>query len=530
MKCALEIGHPTRVGHGETELAEPDGRGGETTDSALMHGRMVTRETAPRWASIIARMRKVLTLLLLAACGDDDFNGLPDGPQGPDGTPDTPTEGLVKLTVTDQGLPRMGVKVYFQNSDSSVVSATMTDVNGVASAVMEAGGFVTAIQPFVQQLPTGVASTELKTFSGVKPLDELVLSLDGLPPVAINATVVANPDPAVVNGGTYTLYSPCQSSGLTIGSTGSGGGSGSISSGVSFIGCGVTTDLTVVVTDSSGVVQSSIHKPNVTLTEKSIIDLTDLTYVAAETATWQFTEVPAFIGSFGVTEALATASGPQFVTFDGAAIDNATGITLPHPRPVIDNSAQIVLANFSGATFSTHGLLEWGAPTAAYSASLTDVLLASYAALPAYSLANKSVTWTVEAGVAPDFAIIQTDLFRKAPSLDWSWEIAAPVGTDLTVRYPVLPAPDDQFNPITNDSTNVNRLTTAKLAGGYDGIREVVLSIDSDPNTNLPLDLVVGATGRVVTEDLPSLRAKRTPRTLLPLADQVRKALKARRR
>ncbi len=544
VKCALDLGHATRVGRGETKLAEPDGRGGEATDSALMHGRMVpqgyvrawrlagvTRETVARWTTIMGRMRKVLALVLLAACGDDEFNALPDGPQAPDGMADGPTSGLVKLTVTDVGLPRMGVKVYFQSSDSSLVSATMTDVNGVASAVMEAGGFVTAIQPFALRLPQGLSSTELKTFAGVKPLDELVLSRDDLPPEVINASVIANPDPAVVNGGTYTLYSPCQSNGLTIGSTGSGGGSGSISSAVSFIGCGTTTDLTVVVTDGSGV-RSSIHKPNVTLTEQGVIDLTDLTYVAAETATWQFTDVPAFIGSFSVTDALATTSGPQFLTFEGAAIDNATGITLPRARPVIDNSAQIVLTNFSGAPFSSHGMLEWGPTTAAYSKSLTDVLLASYAAFPEYSLATKSVTWTADAGLAPDLAIIRTDLFRKtAPSLGWSWEIAAPVGTDLTVRYPVLPAPDDQFNPITNDSTNVNRLTTAKLAGGYDGIREVVLSIDGDPNTGLPLDLVIGATGRVVTEDVQFPQAKRTPPgTLLPLAGRVQKALKAHRR
>ncbi len=490
----------------------------------------------------MARMRKVLALILLAACGDDEFNGLPDGPEGPDGTPDTPTEGLVTLTVTDEGLPRMGVKVYFQSSDSSLVSATMTDVNGVASAVMEAGGFVTAIQPFAQRvqfLPGPLPGpTELKTFSGVKPLDELVLSRDNSSSTVINASVIANPDPALVNGGNYTLFSPCLTSGLTIGSTGSGGGSGSISSAVSFIGCGTTTDLTVVVTDGSGV-RSSIHKPNVALTEQGIIDLTDLTYVVAENATWQFTNVPAFVGSFSVTDALATVNGPQFLSFDGAAIDNATGTTAPHARPVIDNSVQIVLADFSGAPNARHGMLEWGAPATAYSKSLTDVLLASYATLPEYSLANKSVTWTVDAGVAPDFAIIRTDLFREVPTVFfWDWEIASPLGAEATVRYPVLPAPDDQFNPITNDSTHVDRLTTVKLAGGYDAIREIVLSIDGDPNTGLPLDLVVGATGRVVTEDLPFQKAKRTAAgfgTAVPMkcssfAARIKQTLKAHRR
>ncbi len=533
MKCALDIGHPTRVGRGETKLAESDGRGGETTDSALMHGRMVARETALRWASIIALMRKVLALVLVAACGDDEFNGLPDGPQGPDGTPDTPTEGLVKLTVTDQGLPRMGVKVYFQNSDSSVVSATMTDVNGVASAVMEAGGFVTAIQPFALRLPQGVASTDLKTFSGVKPLDELVLSRgNSTSNTVVNASLLINPDPLITNGGDYLLFAPCiQGGGIGVGSTGSGSGSGSGSLGgpVTFVGCSATTDLTIVVTDAIGV-RSSIHKPNVTLTEGGVIDLTDLTYAPAESATWEFTNVPAFVGSFNVTDALTTVNGPQFLSFDGAAIDNATGITAPHARPVLDNSVQIVLSDFSGAPNARHGMLEWGAPATAYSKSLTDVLLSSYATLPEYSLANKSVSWTVDPGVAPDFAIIRTDLFREAPTLDWDWEIAAPLAAEATVRYPVLPAPDDQFNPITNDSTNVNRLTTAKLAGGYDAVREVVLSIDGDPNTGLPLELVAGATGRVVTEDIQLQQGKRTPKALLPFAAQIKQTLKAHRR
>ena len=83
-------------------------------------------------------MRCLLALIIvLAGCGEDDFTGLPDGPVFPDTPGDTPTAGLVKLTITVGATPRVDVAVVFQNSDSTVVLAATTDENGVASAVME---------------------------------------------------------------------------------------------------------------------------------------------------------------------------------------------------------------------------------------------------------------------------------------------------------------------------------------------------------------------------------------------------------
>lgn len=482
----------------------------------------------------MATMRRVLALLLIAACGDDEFTGLPDGPTPPDGTPDTPTEGLVKLTVTDSGLPRMGIKVYFQNADSSLVSATMTDVSGVASAVMEAGGFVTAIDPFpirTPQLGGGLGLHEIKSFAGVKPLDELVLDRAApLENTTVNVSLIVNPD-ANVPGASYALFAPCLSSGIGIGGGSGSGGSGSVGGPVTFTGCGTTTDITITASDNTGV-RSSIHKANVTLTEGEAIDLTDLTYAASVDATWQYTNVPAAIASIDVVDVLVTPRGPQFLSFDGAIIDAGTGITQARKRPVIDGSVQVVLSDLFGTPNSRHTVLEWGPTTTAYSKSLTDVLLSDYATLPVYDVATKSVTWTVDAAATPDLAIIRTPFFREAASsLDWDWEIAAPIGAEVTVRYPVLPAPDDQFNPIATDSVfNVDRLTTAKVPGGYDAVRNVVLSLDGDPNTGLPLDLVAGATGTVVSEDIRFAKGKRTPTQFVPFAAKVYQAYKARHR
>src|SRR5687768_1531790 len=125
-------------------------------------------------------MRKLLGLLvLLGACGDDPVKRLPDGPPQIDALPppiDTPT-GPVTLTITSGTMPVMGIKVYFQNSDSSLVSATETDASGVASATMDPGGYVTAVNPFTRVLPSfgGFAREQIRTFAGVKPGDQLQL-------------------------------------------------------------------------------------------------------------------------------------------------------------------------------------------------------------------------------------------------------------------------------------------------------------------------------------------------------------------
>jgi len=91
-----------------------------------------------------------LLVCCLIACGDDGVRHTPDaaphdGPTADTG-PDAPALP-VTLTVTVDGAPQGGVKVYFLNADSSVVLNTVTDATGTASAVMAAGGSVTALFP-----------------------------------------------------------------------------------------------------------------------------------------------------------------------------------------------------------------------------------------------------------------------------------------------------------------------------------------------------------------------------------------------
>src|SRR4051812_23527284 len=87
-------------------------------------------------------------LLVLAGCGDDSAHHLADAPAAPDAMVDGPTSGVVAITISLEGNPRAGIDVYFQAADGSLVAKVPTGAQGVASATMEAGGFVTVVNPF----------------------------------------------------------------------------------------------------------------------------------------------------------------------------------------------------------------------------------------------------------------------------------------------------------------------------------------------------------------------------------------------
>ena len=489
-------------------------------------------------------MRSVLALVIaLAACGDDDFNGLPDAPVPPDTTTDGPTEGLVKLTITSGTTPVEGVKVYFQNSDSSMVAAVTTDADGVASAVMEPGGFVTAIDPFPQIPQGGAPPPILKTFAGVKPGDELVLHQRDFNPPGVLVNILANPEPDDA-ASSYQVFAPCLFGGVPIPNLGAG--SGGVSGQVFLAGCGGTTDLTIVAFDgSSGLPTDSFTATGVALVDRGTIDLTGEVYTNPETVTFEYTGVPANIGAIDITSLLATSRGGQFTVLGGAIIDNGTGITPDIVRPVIDNALQITSSRAFGPANGRHNVLEWGPKTTAYSLAMGNVLTPSILineidSLPAYDLAAKTVRWTVaetDGGQQPDFIVVAADFERKAPVFErWLWDIAAPaVAPAEAVRFPVLPAPDDRFNPVVGDSfQDVDELILAKVPGGYDAIRENVFAEDDPANDIFGSGLVVGAQGQVVFEEVLFGKAKRVPQTrsdvLRPFAERLRNAHKAPRR
>ncbi|MEJ7601207.1 MAG: hypothetical protein WKG01_25105, partial [Kofleriaceae bacterium] len=235
-------------------------------------------------------MRVCLGLLILcASCGDDPVGKLPDAPPQDDAS-DAATDGLVSLTVIESFAPRAGVKVYFQNADSTLVSATVTGTDGVASAIMEPGGFVTALDPFISLRQELLENHTLRTFAGVKPGDQLKLersSRDGAPGVDVSLSI-----PLDGRAFLYTLYTNCGSYDITNGG-GSGSGSGSPGGPVTLYGCGPATDILIEVRDGNFQLVSSLHKLGVAISAGATIDLTAQAYVDAADATWTYSNLPA---------------------------------------------------------------------------------------------------------------------------------------------------------------------------------------------------------------------------------------------
>ena len=443
-------------------------------------------------------MRSLLGLLVVlgTACGDDGVGKLPDGPPEIDAPNiDASLVGTVTLTITSDTTPVPNVKVYFQNADSSLVALAMTDANGVASATMLAGGYVTAIDPFANvPVPLGIAApTDLRTFAGVKPGDQLQLrERVNLPVVNITIGVLRD-----INATNYFLYTNCGTYDISF-----TGGSGTPGGPLQLVGCGATTDFVLEARDGTGIAINSILKAGVVLAEGGTIDFTADTYVATEDVTWSYSNVPAGIGSLNVRAFLASSLGPVVDTQTSALVNNSAATTTLK-RPVIAGALGINITTSSGGAFGSHTVAEWAPSTAAYSLDMSTLLLPEYNASPTFDAATHTISWTAAAGgTQPDFARISAQF--SSNTVAWNWDVAAP-HTTASVALPVLPAPDDQFNPAAADPANVSDVLTAKVPGGYDAIRATVLSLSS---SNLE-SLVVGSSGRVVIEELSRVQPVR---------------------
>jgi len=454
-------------------------------------------------------MRSLQAVLLIAfaavACGDGDkVKPLPDGPVFPD-APDAATDGPVKLTITVGTTPQEGVTVYFQNADSSVVSATSTDASGVATAVMEPGGFVTAVNPFPGRAQGISVPKDLRTFAGVKPGDQLVLHANDPNPVGITFDLATTREPTG-NAASYQLLAPCLSPSfgldITNGASGSSGsGSGTPGGSITLFGCTSPTDLTVVTRDGNGLLLNGFSVPNVDISTGTV-DLTSSGYTAVESANFNFTNLPDDFSNMEVAGYQLTPHGIAFETFDFNPVTSNAASALNQLRPAILNAQQVTFSRFSGPSLAFFDVLEWGPATTDYTLSGANLFVHEYATSPAWDFGINGVLWTTDntAGKQPDFVRLRAS-FQRAQTTSWFWEIVAP-GDATSVGFPQLPSPDDDTTPLsTDDFQSVDSLTTGTAPGGYDAVRPGLL-IEEDAQSGVPVNLVLGATGRVVFEEL----------------------------
>jgi hypothetical protein len=208
--------------------------------------------------------------------------------------------------------------------------------------------------------------------------------------------------------------------------------------------------------------------------------------------------VPIGVGSINVDGVLATANGPViFSPTQGVLVTNNMANTLPIKRPVVAGALQVNRSRLFGGSFSEQDVIEWGAPIANYNLDTASLLLPNFLSNPVYDFTAHTLNWTDSvAGAAPDFTRIQMFFAHQTGTLtQWTWDLVAPYG-GVSAVFPVMPAPDADFNGITDDTFFVNDLTTAKVPGGYDAVRAQVLTFDGFDS------IVVGNSGRAVFQPL----------------------------
>jgi hypothetical protein len=392
---------------------------------------------------------------------------LPDAPPPPDSDVDASDFGPVTLTVLQDDTPQVGIKVVFQNADNSVVSETTTGTDGKATEMMRPGGFVTAIDPF-PNTPQGIPETDLRTFAGVKPGDQLRLSQDFGGGNTIDVTVLL---PIAANASEYRVSTNCQLDFSIF--PGGGSGSGAPEATMQLSGCGATTNLLVTALDGNGNVLSSIYKQSVALTNNGTIDLTEDTFTAAPDVTFTYTNVPTSSSFVQINPIRATALGTIYFGFVAANVD-AGMATLTTKIPTVTNATAVTLSTINTGS-TRQSIVEWGPPASTYALDYGGFVLPDFAGEPTLDIANHKVAWTNDGGGAqPDLVQVRGFLRRQAPTAQlWRWEIVAP-GTSQAV-LPVLPGAQSTFNPVDGDSSDFDA-TMMKVPGGYDAVRASILA------------------------------------------------------
>lgn len=414
----------------------------------------------------------VTCIAMAIGCGDDGNVGkLPDAPPPPDADVDASNFGPVTLTVLFGDTPQANVPVYFQNADSSLVSETTTDADGKARAEMAPGGFVTAINPL--PIPQGGGQTDIRTFAGVKPGDQLRLFASaGSSAQTVNVTFLL---PTAAGAADYRLSTNCLFDFPVGGGGGSGSGSGPGQATLQLSGCGGTSNLLIETRDFNGNPLSFIYKPSVALANNGTVDLTADTYTAMPDVTFSYSNLPVTAGNVNIFTLRATAAGQIYSQFANAPADSGTA-SVTTKIPTIPNAVAITISSFDGES-TGHSIADWGAPAANNAVDVGAAVLPNFASEPTLDVPNHKISWTnTGGGVQPDFVVVDGFLRRTQPSSQsWRWSVAAPAANQAVL--PVLPAAHAALNPVDGDFANFEA-ELSKVPGGYDAVRANILSDD----------------------------------------------------
>jgi hypothetical protein len=416
-------------------------------------------------------MRWMLAVALVAGCGD--------AAAPTDAAVDVVSPSAVRLTVTRRGLPAAGARVVFQDLASNVVSDTVTREDGVAAAEVEAGDFVTLVEPKdppVGPNPPPTINDRLATFAAVEPGDELHIDLEPKPPTVV-VTMSAPPMPGAT---LLQVTSTC--------------GNGSISqvddvvapAQITLGDCRGSADFALVATDGVTPPTHGMYREANTIGDHAVVALTGA-WAPLVTSTVTPDPPPSWVVYMGIDLAVRSSRGTvltQSQLVDPAA--PAATFTLPPTTGTTAAISVTMIADTAG--FARQQLLRWGLPVIDPVVSTTPLLLAPYTTLPVFDLPTRTMRWTEGPGAVADAVRAEIHTFRDGfPAHAWDWQLIAPRGAATSVTYPVWPAGREfDFGPKAGDSSGMRDLEMVSAPGGYRAIRPHALRTRLDVPTSTP--------------------------------------------
>ncbi len=426
-----------------------------------------------------ASLARVLLIAACAACGDGLT--ITDAPA----VPSDDLRGLVTVQYLDVDQPVGGLRVFFQDVDSSLVLATRTQRDGTANAFMAPGGFVTVVE---------ADEVRLFTFAGVMPGDHLIVdrrvrhSTD-----QVTVTVTVPEDPGAVG---YQVRTPCGQHNFSDlwpvrGSTAT----------LDFIvsPCdGQVSDMLVMsfdTLDTSGPPRGFLYRPAVPIEVLSNPTFTG-PFHPPTTSTISLTNVPEPSQLFTMVQALGTKPG-LFTAYGALTRGAGWSATLRLPIPPGATVVTRIDEQAAADRISSFHLIDWGDFAAAHTIDVGGAALHPLVGRPTFEPESHTVRWREgPEGAQPDAVLVELSYTRPGLADIAAWRMIAPHGAETTARFPVLPAPE--LGPHATDDPNVFGITTLSTAGGFDAIRGNLLGRFQN-NVSYPID---GATGHVVLEIL----------------------------
>ncbi len=404
-------------------------------------------------------MRAALFVLALAACGDGTT--LPDA----DPRSDADARGLVTVRI-EKATATTGVRVFFQNADSTLVLATRFNDANEASALMAPGGFVTVYEePF--------AEISLYTWTNVQPGDVLTLDLrqPELGDAQPNLSLIIE---AFDNALDYFAFDRCESF-VEV--------SAALESPFApfFQSCTPTSDVLLVARDQNAEPAGYRYAKNANLQSPGTLDMRG-----------PYTPFDATVDVEGPTGAIVNVTGALadvFYTTGTSTQITGTHATLPISMPVIAGEVAQLSARMIDDTNDPRTVVSaivWGPGTTSTTLDLSAPIR-TLTTRPELDLSSYELRWTEnDDGERGDLVWAQVGFSNL------QWIVIGERRDETTLRLPVLPY--EALRP-RDETVYVDTFALIDTDVPYDRLHTYLLGRWSPSNGSLwPM---VDPTGRV---------------------------------